>query len=242
MNHLTIGNEKVTTSYSSDIGSQHHNGGHAVLPIHTRVYEAPPKPKAFANPGPLGLITVACTSFVFAMYDVHGRSVTIQNAGVGMALFVGGFTEFIAGMWDFANGNLFGATLFSAYGSFWMAYSTLWIPGFGITQAYAPHPSQYDDAVGIFLAPWFILTLIFLLACVKTNIVLVTTLSLLAMDFLTLMIANFAKSVLITKVGGVFGLCTSAFAFYLAASQLLNKDNFWFNLPLGNFHRSEHAE
>ena len=43
-----------------------------------------------------------------------------------------------------------------------MAYSTLYIPGFGFKEAYTPHPSQFDDAVGIFMAPWFILTVIFL--------------------------------------------------------------------------------
>lgn len=56
------------------------------------------------------------------------------------------------------------------------------------------------------------------------------------------MIGNFAKSDATIKVGGVIGLCTSAFAFYLAASQFLNEDNFWFNLPVGNFRRSERAD
>lgn len=76
----------------------------------------------------------------------------------------------------------------------------------------------------------------------KTNIVLVAVLSFLAMDFLTHMIGNFAKSDLILKIGGVFGLCTSALAFYLATAQFLNKDNFWFNLPVGNFRRSGNAD
>ena len=79
------------------------------------------------------------------------------------------------------------------------------------------------------------------MASVKTNLVMVTTFFLLDATFTTLMIGDFAKSVVITKVGGVFGLCTSAAAFYLAAAQLLNKENFWFNLPVGDLSRSERA-
>ena len=47
--------EKASASYASNIEKQHHNGGNSfpILPIHTRVYDVPPKPKAFANPGPL---------------------------------------------------------------------------------------------------------------------------------------------------------------------------------------------
>jgi len=51
---------------------------------------------------------------------------------------------------------------FVSYGSFWMAYSTFLIPAFGVQTAYAGHHSQLTDATGIFLAPWFIITLIFL--------------------------------------------------------------------------------
>ena len=79
------------------------------------------------------------------------------------------------------------------------------------------------------------------MACVKANIGLVTIFLLLAMDFLTLMICNFVENVVALKVGGAFGFCVCASALYLAASQFLNEDNFWFNLPVGNFRRSERS-
>ena len=43
-----------------------------------------------------------------------------------------------------------------------MAYATLLYPDFGVTTAYAQHPGQFSNAVGIILVPWFILTFIFL--------------------------------------------------------------------------------
>jgi hypothetical protein len=41
---------------------------------------------------------------------VHALHVTVPNAAVGMAIFYGGLCQFIAGMWEFASGNTFGAT------------------------------------------------------------------------------------------------------------------------------------
>jgi len=51
---------------------------------------------------------------------------------------------------------------FSVYGGFWMAYAAILHPGFGVSTAYAKHPGQLANAIGIFLASWFIITFIFL--------------------------------------------------------------------------------
>ena len=51
---------------------------------------------------------------------------------------------------------------FSLYGGFWLAYAAILHPGFGVSAAYADHPGQLGDAVGVFLAAWFVLTFIFL--------------------------------------------------------------------------------
>jgi uncharacterized protein len=40
---------------------------------------------------------------------------------VGLALFYGGMTQLLAGMWEFRNRNVFGATAFSTYGGFWLS-------------------------------------------------------------------------------------------------------------------------
>ena len=44
-----------------------------------------------------------------------------------------------------------------------MAFAALFIPGFGVADAYAKTPAaEFSSAVGIFLASWFIVTFIFL--------------------------------------------------------------------------------
>jgi succinate-acetate transporter protein len=44
------------------------------------------------------------------MFNVNTRGIRIPNVVVGMAIFAGGLLQFIAGMWEFARGNVFGAT------------------------------------------------------------------------------------------------------------------------------------
>jgi len=44
------------------------------------------------------------------------------TAVLGLALFHGGIAQMIAGGWEFANGNTFGATDFVSFGGFWLAF------------------------------------------------------------------------------------------------------------------------
>ena len=60
-----------------------------------------------ADPAPLGL----------AAHDVP------TQRWIGPALFYGGMAQLLAGMWEFRNRNVFGATALSTYGGFWLLRS-----------------------------------------------------------------------------------------------------------------------
>jgi succinate-acetate transporter protein len=51
---------------------------------------------------------------------------------------------------------------FTSYGAFWLSFATLFIPSSGIADAYTADPGMEDDAIGIFLLAWMIVTLLFL--------------------------------------------------------------------------------
>src|SRR5579864_8999518 len=70
-----------------------------------------------ADPAPLGLAGFALTTFLLSG---HNASFIPDLIWVGFALFYGGMAQFAAGMWEFRNRNVFGATAFSTYGGFWM--------------------------------------------------------------------------------------------------------------------------
>ena len=48
------------------------------------------------------------------------------NAWLGYAFAYGGLCQLLAGMWEFRNRNVFGATAFSTYGGFWIGLG-LWV-------------------------------------------------------------------------------------------------------------------
>ena len=70
-----------------------------------------------ADPAPLGLAGFALTTFLLSG---HNASWIPDLIWVGPALFYGGAAQLLAGMWEFRNRNVFGATAFSTYGGFWM--------------------------------------------------------------------------------------------------------------------------
>src|SRR5213595_2413407 len=82
-----------------------------------------------ADPAPLGLAAFALTTFLLSG---HNASFIQDGIWVGAALFYGGLIQLFAGMWEFRNRNVFGATAFSTYGGFWIGlglYVLLVAPG-----------------------------------------------------------------------------------------------------------------
>ena len=65
--------------------------------------------RAVAHPRS-GILSFASTTFILSMFNVNARGITIPNVVVGMAIFSGGLVQFVAGMWEYPRGNVFGAT------------------------------------------------------------------------------------------------------------------------------------
>src|ERR1051325_7499869 len=74
-----------------------------------------------ADPAPLGLAAFALTTFLLSG---HNASFIPDAIWIGPALFYGGTAQLLAGMWEFRNRNVFGATAFSTYGGFWLGLGT----------------------------------------------------------------------------------------------------------------------
>jgi uncharacterized protein len=71
-----------------------------------------------ADPAPLGLAAFALTTFLLSG---HNANFIPDVIWIGPALFYGGVAQLLAGMWEFRNRNVFGATAFSTYGGFWLS-------------------------------------------------------------------------------------------------------------------------
>ncbi|KAJ2068168.1 hypothetical protein GGI08_001013 [Coemansia sp. S2] len=188
--------------------------------------------RKFANPAPLGLSAFALTTFVLSLHNggIGQKLGSPPNVVVGLAFFYGGLCQLLAGMWEFAAGNTFGATAFSSYGGFWMSYAAILKPDYGILDALSKAGTTHH-ALGIFLLGWVIMTFIFLLATLRTNLGMCLLFAFLDITFILLCAGEWTDRPHVTQAGGYFGMFTALIAWYIAAADLISHDNSYFVLP-----------
>ena len=80
--------------------------------------------KEAANPAALGLAGFGFTTILLNVVNLglanHGLETSLVMT---MGFFFGGLCQLIAGYWSFVRGEIFGATAFSAFGSFWETFA-----------------------------------------------------------------------------------------------------------------------
>ena len=178
--------------------------------------EAPTVPAPAADPAPLGLAAFALTTFLLSAANANWMAAATGNAWLGYALAYGGVCQLLAGMWEFRNRNVFGATAFSTYGGFWIGLF-LW------AQFVAPHAASAaaaDHDLGWILLAFAIFNTYMLIMATQVNIaVLVVFLTLEATEIL-LLLGNFHDGGTggISQVGGYLGVLTALVAWYTSAA------------------------
>ncbi|KAF3936603.1 hypothetical protein ABW19_dt0208578 [Dactylella cylindrospora] len=231
----------------------------SMLPPHGGAFmPAPYKKKQFrefANPAPLGLSAFALTTFILSLINVQSRGVTTNSIVLGCAYAYGGLIQLLAGMWEMAVGNTFGATALSSYGGFWISFAMIITGGnqsYGVVAAYSASglpeevvEKHVSSALGFYLTGWWIFTTILLFCTLRSTVAFFMLFFTLDLAFLFLSIAHFiteeggAPSVNLTKVGGVFGLIAAFLAWYNAFAGIVDAKNSWFAVPVLHFPWSE---
>jgi succinate-acetate transporter protein len=188
--------------------------------------------KPFADPGPLGLGAFALTTFLLSAHNAFGAGSVPLLAFFGFGLFYGGLAQFAAGMLEFRNKNVFGATAFSTYGSFWMglsAFVALILLGKVTAAEIAPGLAWILLAFAIFN------TYMLLWASRVSAAVFAVFLTLEITEILLFM-GNFNKEAAgsgLVALGGYMGLVTAATAWYASAAGVVNGMSTHPVLPVG---------
>ncbi|KAL7416930.1 GPR1/FUN34/yaaH family-domain-containing protein [Mrakia frigida] len=208
-------------------------GGH---PLDTSQPSFPVYHRKFGNPSPLGLFAFAFTTFVLSWYNAGIRGIKTPNVVVSMCFGMGGAAQFLSGQWEFAVGNTFGATAFSAYGTFWISFGLIYWPSSGILTADWAE-GELESALGIYILTWFILTFIMLLGTLKTTLELFLTFFFLDLTFLLLACAQFMQSAQLTRAGGAVGILTSFIAIYTGFEGIYTAETSYFLLPSYDLNR-----
>ena len=164
-----------------------------------------------ADPAPLGLAAFALTTFVLSA--ANANLFKAEPVVFGLALCYGGIAQILAGMWEFAKGNTFGATAFTSYGAFWMSFWYLTghtdLSGFGGNQA--------EHGIGVWLLAWTIFTAYMLVSSLRTNPFLISIFGLLTITFILLTAGALDDNLHLHHAGGWFGLATAAAAWITSA-------------------------
>jgi len=232
-------------SSAHDIEKGHGAGGSAFESSAMRqgYTQVPPTPalRTIANPAPLGLFSFASTTLILSLFNLQARDITIPNVVVGMALGCGGLAQLLAGQWEFACGNTFGATAFSSYGAFWLSFGALYWPGSGILAAYTLKDGtispELSSALGIYLLTWFLVTFFFFVASLRTHLAFNLLFGFLSLTFVLLSAGAFTGQEILNKVGGGLGVVTAVVAYYTGCTVLITSKDSFVNLPRGAYRR-----
>lgn len=172
--------------------------------------------RLIAEPGPLGLGAFALTTFLLSLVNAGILPATSEGVVLGVALAYGGVAQLLAGMWEFRKGNVFGATVFTSYGAFWLSF---W--AYAAFYAAKIPAADRGHATGWFLIAWTIFSILMLVASSRISVVLCLLFGVLVVTFLLLAFGALGGNSGLTKTGGYLGIVTAAIAWYLCVAGVL---------------------
>jgi uncharacterized protein len=188
-----------------------------------------------ADPAPLGLAGFALTTFLLSG---HNASFIPDLIWVGPAIFYGGLAQFCAGMWEFRNRNVFGATAFSTYGGFWMGLGLFIILGVDTSRWLATYTGgDLTNALAWFLFAFAIFNTYMLIGSMRVNAAVFGVFLTLEITEILLVIGFFNLSHGGTEwwlhAGGWAGIVTAGVAWYTSAAGVMNGTAGRSVLPVG---------
>jgi len=169
-----------------------------------------------ADPAPLGLAAFALTTFLLSAKNAgwtHGT-----DAWLGFAFAYGGLVQVLAGMWEFRNRNVFGATAFSTYGGFWIGLA-LYVQFVAPT---ATSSTQVANDLGWILLAFAVFNTYMLLWSARVNEAVLAVFLTLEVTEIVLFVGNFMNNANTIKLGGYIGVLTAIAAWYASAAGLIN--------------------
>jgi succinate-acetate transporter protein len=201
---------------------------------------ATPTPlSGIADPAPLGLAAFAATTFLLSAKNSDWTRGT--DAWLAYAIAYGGLVQLLAGMWEFRNRNVFGATAFGTYGGFWIGLALYAL----FVAPKATSPAQVSNDEAWILLAFAIFNLYMLAWSTQVNEAVLAVFLTLQATLIVLVIGNFASSAQTIKVGGYLGILTAACAWYASAAGVINgmlgRAAMWVGHPLRSTPRAHHT-
>ncbi len=206
---------------------------------------APAPVSGIADPAPLGLAAFALTTFLLSASNADWMTHATGAAFLGYAFAYGGFCQLLAGMWEFRNRNVFGATAFSTYGGFWIGLG-LWVvlvklPAVAAAKTpltLAATVTALNHDVGWILLAFAIFNTYMLIMATQVNLAVFGVFLTLELTEIILCIGQFNAGAAVSptttiKIGGYVGLITALVAWYTSAAGVSNGIGGKLRFPVG---------
>ena len=200
--------------------------------------EATDPTRGIADPGPLGLAAFALTTFLLSLFNAGLAPEDLESTVLPLAFFYGGIAQLLAGMWEFRKANTFGATAFTSYGSFWLAFAVFVqfvepeLPSDQVEISGEPAVYRSSEhgrrefcpvcGTGLFLLGWAIFTLYMFIASLRTTGALVAVFLFLFLTFAFLAVGDLTGVSAIATIGGILGIIAALLAWYTSAAVVTN--------------------
>lgn len=174
-----------------------------------------------SNPAPLGLLGFGLSTCLLNLHNIGLFPVDAMI--IGMAIFMGGLAQVLVGYLEWKKNNIFGTTVFSAYGFFWLVLAVIFCSkNLGLT------PSS-NIAMGWFCTLWGIFSFFMFIASLVAGRVLQITMAgvftlffLLAAENFILASGNIALGHQMKFAAGCCGIITGGLALYSCFAQVIN--------------------
>jgi succinate-acetate transporter protein len=183
-----------------------------------------------ADPAPLGLAAFALTTFLLSAINAGWAKSSTGFDWWSYAIAYGGLCQLLAGMWEFRNRNVFGATAFSTYGGFWIGLG-LWLHFIVPTVKLTAIVSVNRDLGWILLA-FAIFNTYMLIISTQVNLAVFLVFLTLEITEIFLFIGNLTTKVPVlppdiniggaVQIGGYIGVVTALVAWYTSAAGVMN--------------------
>ncbi len=198
-------------------------------------------PAGIADPAPLGLAAFALTTFLLSVVNAGWAKTSTGFDWWGYAIAFGGLCQLLAGMWEFRNRNVFGATAFSTYGGFWIGIG-LWLHFIAPT---ATNPLELNRDLGWILLAFAILNLYLLILSTQINMAVFLVFLTLELTEIFLFLGNLSTktaalppfavhNTALIQIGGIIGVVTALVAWYTSAAGIANGMGGRLRLPVGS--------
>jgi succinate-acetate transporter protein len=171
-------------------------------------------------------ITAGAGALGLLGYGMPGVLLGLANAGIiqagsvilGMAIFMGGFAMFTAGLMEWKKGNTYGMAAYGSYGLFWFSFAALLIlPMLGLTK-----DTGGAGAMAAYLALWGLFTFILFIGSLKMSRALQFVLGTLTLVFFLEALGAATGTGMFTILAGYIGVISGLAAMYTALAPVLN--------------------